>query len=288
MNIKHIIAAVALMAMPHYAAAQQKDTTIVVGNRQIVVSGTDANTTVTVYGKEQKEMKKVSETRFVDGQDIEQVYVTSPFIPSSLGKKKGRIVNNYPWLYFGYNLLGSSAMSLSSGDNLPTRDAKSWEWGITLTSVGFRVHQNLALTSSLSVGQVFNHLKGNTVLATSDGKTSFATRPDDENVEKSYLMYDFVRLPVMLEWQKRLGLNAFVAVGPSLELRWHERSRYVVNGDKRTSASDINLNPVGLSLDLRAGYGAIVVYTRTALTPLLKTANAPKCYPVSIGMGIRF
>ena len=154
MNIKHIIAAVALMAMPHYAAAQQKDTTIVVGNRQIVVSGTDANTTVTVYGKDQKEMKKVSETRFVDGQDIEQVYVTSPFIPSSLGKKKGRIVNNYPWLYFGYNLLGSSAMSLSSGDNLPTRDAKSWEWGITLTSVGFRVHQNLALTSSLSVGQV--------------------------------------------------------------------------------------------------------------------------------------
>lgn len=96
MNIKHIIAAVALMAMPHYAAAQQKDTTIVVGNRQIVVSGTDANTTVTVYGKDQKEMKKVSETRFVDGQDIEQVYVTSPFIPSSLGKKKGRIVNNYP------------------------------------------------------------------------------------------------------------------------------------------------------------------------------------------------
>lgn len=214
--------------------------------------------------------------------------MTSPFIPSSLGKKKGRIVNNYPWLYFGYNLLGSSAMSLSSGDNLPTRDAKSWEWGITLTSVGFRVHQNLALISSLSVGQVFNHLKGNTVLATSDGKTSFATRPDDENVEKSYLMYDFVRLPVMLEWQKRLGLNAFVAVGPSLELRWHERSRYVVNGDKCTSASDINLNPVGLSLDLRAGYGAIVVYTRTALTPLLKTANAPKCYPVSIGMGIRF
>ena len=239
MNIKHIIAAVALMAMPHYAAAQQKDTTIVVGNRHIVVSGTDANTTVTVYGIDQKEMKKVSETRFVDGQDIEQVYVTSPFIPSSLGKKKGRIVNNYPWLYFGYNLLGGSAMSLSSGDNLPTRDAKSWEWGITLTSVGFRVHQNMALTSSLSVGQVFNHLKGNTVLATSDGKTSFATRPDDENVEKSYLMYDFVRLPVMLEWQKRLGLNAFV-------------------------------------------------YTRTALTPLLKTANAPKCYPVSIGMGIRF
>lgn len=89
MNIKHIIAAVALMAMPHYAAAQQKDTTIVVGNRQIVVSGTDANTTVTVYGIDQKEMKKVSETRFVDGQDIEQVYVTSPFIPLVAGQEEG-------------------------------------------------------------------------------------------------------------------------------------------------------------------------------------------------------
>ena len=121
-----------------------------------------------------------------------------------------------------------------------------------------------------------------------NGKTSFATRPDDENVEKSYLMYDFVRLPVMLEWQKRLGLNAFVAVGPSLELRWHERSRYVVGKDKQTQATDINMNPVGLGLDLRAGYGMVMLYARTSLTPLLKSALAPKCYPVSIGLGLRF
>ncbi len=286
MKISKIIAVAAFMALPLCAIAQQKDTTIVVGNRQIVIGGTDTNTTVTVYGADNKEMKKIYETQFADSQDIERVYVTSPFIPSSISKKK-RIVNNYPVLYFGYNMLGGNALALSSGDNLPTRDAKSWEWGITLTSVGFTLHRNMAVTSSLSIGQVFNHLKRTSILNTTQGQTAFETLPDNESVEKSYLMYDFLRLPVMLEWQKRQGINAFVSVGPSLELRWHERSRYVTSGDKRTATSDINLNPVGVSLDVHAGYGALSFYARTALTPLLKTSHAPKCYPVSIGMGFR-
>lgn len=47
------------------------------------------------------------------------------------------------------------------------------------------------------------------------------------------------------------------------------------------------MNPVGLNLDIRAGYGCLMIYARTALTPLLKTSVAPKCYPVSFGLGIR-
>ena len=285
-NLRHIMALVAI-ALPLCAGAQQKDTTIVVGRHHIVISDISAQPTVKIYNQDSTELKKVSETHFVDGQEVEQVYVTSPFIPSALSKKRRPLVNNYPTFFFGYNVLGGSALSLSGSDNLPTRDAKSWEWGVTLTSVGFRLRGPLVLSSSIAVGQVFNHFKGNTVLATTNGQTLFENRPDDEYVKKSYMMYDFVRVPLMIEWQKRFGLNAFVAFGPSLELRWHERSRYVVGKDKQTQATDINMNPVGLGLDLRAGYGMVMLYARTSLTPLLKSERAPKCYPVSIGLGIR-
>ncbi len=285
-NLRHIMALVAI-ALPLCAGAQQKDTTIVVGRHHIVISDISAQPTVKIYNQDSTELKKVSETHFVDGQEVEQVYVTSPFIPSALSKKRRPLVNNYPTFFFGYNVLGGSALSLSGSDNLPTRDAKSWEWGVTLTSVGFRLRGPLVLSSSIAVGQVFNHFKGNTVLATTNGQTLFENRPDDEHVKKSYMMYDFVRVPLMIEWQKRFGLNAFVAFGPSLELRWHERSRYVVGKDKQTQATDINMNPVGLGLDLRAGYGMVMLYARTSLTPLLKSERAPKCYPVSIGLGIR-
>lgn len=285
-NLRNIVALAAAI-LPLCAGAQQKDTTIVVGQRRVVISGIDAQPSVKIYNQDGTELDKVSETNFVDGQEVEKVYVTSPFIPSALSKKRRPLANNYPTLFFGYNVLGGSALSLGGSDNLPTRDAKSWEWGVTLTSVGFRLQGSLALTSSIAVGQVFNHFKGNTVLATNNGQTLFETRTDMEHVKKSYMMYDFVRIPLMVEWQKRFGLNAFVAFGPSLELRWHERSRYVVGKDKQTQATDINMNPVGLGLDLRAGYGMVMLYARTSLTPLLKSALAPKCYPVSIGLGLR-
>ncbi len=50
---------------------------------------------------------------------------------------------------------------------------------------------------------------------------------DGETLKKSYISYNVLRLPIMLEWQKRIGCHdAFLALGPSVEYRWHEHSRY--------------------------------------------------------------
>lgn len=125
-NLRNIVALAAAI-LPLCAGAQQKDTTIVVGQRRVVISGIDAQPSVKIYNQDGTELDKVSETNFVDGQEVEKVYVTSPFIPSALSKKRRPLANNYPTLFFGYNVLGGSALSLGGSDNLPTRDAKSWE-----------------------------------------------------------------------------------------------------------------------------------------------------------------
>ena len=111
---------------------------------------------------------------------------------------------------------------------------------------------------------------------------------ESETLKKSYISYNVLRLPIMLEWQKRIGRNdAFLAFGPSVEYRWHEHSRYFIGKHKHTETGDINLNPIGLNLEARAGYSGVMLYVRAGVTPLLNKAKAPECYPMTIGLGFR-
>ena len=69
-------------------AAETADTTFVVNNKKRVVNDAAGNTKISVYGNDGKKFNRTYETNFVDGQEIERVYVTSPFIPQSFSRKK--------------------------------------------------------------------------------------------------------------------------------------------------------------------------------------------------------
>lgn len=293
MNIKRVFIAMAALVPAIAFAEEMGDTTLTVNNQKIVIAQDGDQTNIKVYKNNGSEMQKVSETQFVDGQEVEKVYVTSPFIPQTLSKRKRSLSSHYPTFFFGSSQLPGSVGSTGGNSEMHSRDSKSWEWGITLTSLCFRLTNNMALTSSLSIGQVHNHFKDNFVLSTIDGKSQM-TQKYDENQEvaylkKSYISYNVLRLPIMLEWQQRIGKgdDAYLAIGPSIEYRWHEHSRYFIGKNKFTEASDINLNPIGVNLEARAGYGAIMIYGRMGITPLLKKDNAPTCYPITIGLGFR-
>lgn len=289
MNIKKFMLMAAMMPAIAFAEVAS-DTTITVNNQKFVISQNDEQTKIKVYQQNGNEMKKISETEFVDGQEVEKVFVTSPFIPQSLSKHKRSLTSHYPTFFFGCSMLPSNIGSMGGNNEMHSRDSKSWEWGITLTSICFRATNSLALTSSLSIGQVHNHFKDNFVLSTEDGISSMVKREGEhgEGLKKSYISYNVLRLPIMMEWQKRIGSNdAFLAVGPSIEYRWHEHSRYFIGKSKYTEASDINLNPLGVNLEAHAGYGAVMIYGRASLTPLLKKSNAPEAYPMTIGLGFR-
>jgi hypothetical protein len=233
------------------------------------------------------EMTKISETQFVDGQEVEKVFVTSPFIPQTLSKRKRSLESHYPTFFFGCSQLPGSRGSMGGNNEMHSRDSKSWEWGITLTSLCFRLSNEMALTSSLSIGQVHHHFKDNYVLSTENG-VSAMTPIDGETLKKSYISYNVLRLPIMLEWQKRIGCHdAFLALGPSVEYRWHEHSRYFIGKHKHTETGDINLNPIGLNFEARAGYSGVMLYARAGVTPLLNKTKAPECYPMTIGLGFR-
>ena len=122
-----------------------------------------------------------------------------------------------------------------------------------------------------------------------DGRTEILPLDGDEGAKKSYLSYWYMRIPVIFEWQKRInGNEAYAGLGVSAEYRGKEHSRF--KGGKSgtvTPTGDLNMNPVGLNLEAHVGYGGIVLGFRTALTPLLNTSSAPRCYPVSMTLGIK-
>ena len=69
-------------------ASEPADTTIIMNNRQIVVNDSAGITRVSVYDNDGTQLTRTYETSFTDGQEVERVYVTSPFIPQTLGKNR--------------------------------------------------------------------------------------------------------------------------------------------------------------------------------------------------------
>ena len=264
-------------------ASEPADTTIIMNNRQIVVNDSAGITSVSVYKDDGTQLTRTYETSFADGQEVERVYVTSPFIPQTLGKNKKPMESHYPFFFMGYNLLADGMAGFSGSTALHTRDSKSWEFGFTLASVAFRLGRNLALTTAMQTTWAYNHFQGNYVLTTTDGMSSLVEK-EDIKVKKSYISYSIIRVPVMMEWSKG---SFYAGAGMSIDMRMSDESKYRANKKTYTEAEDINLKPLGLNLEMRMGYGFLMLYGRVGLTPLLKTSSAPKCYSVSFGMGLR-
>lgn len=264
-------------------AGEPADTTIIVDDNRIVVNDSAGITSVSVYKDDGTQLTRTYETSFADGQEVERVYVTSPFIPQTLGKNKKPMESHYPFFFMGYNLLSDGAMGFSGSTALHTRDSKSWEFGFTLASVAFRLGRNLALTTAMQTTWAYNHFQGNYVLTTTDGMSSLVEK-EDIKVKKSYISYSIIRVPIMMEWSKG---SFYAGAGMSIDMRMSDESKYRANKKTYTETDDINMKPLGLNLEMRMGYGFLMLYGRVGLTPLLKTSSAPKCYSVSFGMGLR-
>ena len=82
------------------ASVEANDTTIRVNDQNIVIKQDGEQTSVKIYKMNGNEMTKISETQFVDGQEVEKVFVTSPFIPQTLSKRKRSLESHYPTFFF--------------------------------------------------------------------------------------------------------------------------------------------------------------------------------------------
>ena len=69
------------MAAVPAMAAEENDTTIHYANKQIVLSTDSVSLNVAVYNNDGSTLVKTKETSFVDGQEVERYFISSPFVP---------------------------------------------------------------------------------------------------------------------------------------------------------------------------------------------------------------
>lgn len=267
-------------------ADNASDTVVIYNGKKIVVSNDSVNTKIAVYNKDGSELKKASETTYVDGQEVEQVYVSSPFLPKK--KNTRAFVGYFPGVYMGTNVLSSQSFGFSGRDDMYTNDSRSCEFGFSTFNFGFPFNSagTFGIVSALQLGFVKCSFDKNYKYDNVDGKNVVIPIESDEKLKESYLKYAYVRVPVMLEWQRRLGKQDFyIGAGMSVIIRdgWH--SRYKTDKGRHSVTKDLNINSVGLGADAHVGYMGITLYIHSDITPLFNTDRAPKCYPVSVGIG---
>ncbi|MDD7257938.1 MAG: hypothetical protein PUH24_06710 [Prevotellaceae bacterium] len=277
-----------LLALSSGAAAEElSDTTFHVKDKKIVVDVDCDKTRIQVYNAHGDELTKAYESEYVDGQEIERIYVGSPFIPKSKNKPFDSTI---PTLFFGLGLHTNDPW----GDNrhsttIHTNNSRSWEWGLSPFhgTAALNRQKTWGVMTALQIKFSNIHIDRNFVM---DG-TNELTPYNGPKLEKNYLHYFSVNAPLMLGWQEKLWEHKFY-LGLGLSAEWrpnlHSKYRYTAeNGDNVKHDTKIPLNHWGINLECHIGYGSVVLFSRVALTPLYTLKNGHSAYPVSIGIGLR-
>lgn len=269
-------------------AASISDTTIVYHDKSIVVSDNGDRVDVDVKKNSGAEMQRLSSTSFIDGQEVEQVYVTSPFIPTS-GKRKQNFIGSLPGIFVGAAIPAGSSFGFDGADDMHSIDHKSSEIGVSIVNFGlpFNYSQTFGLVTALQWGFGDLRFDKDYQFDNVDDKNVVVPIVSDKKLKKSWLKYSFIRIPVLLDWQKKdnSGHRFIAGAGVSLSLRNGIHSRYKDSDGRHSVTKDINMNTVGLGFDAHVGYAGIQLYFHTDLTPMFNSDKAPKCYSTSLGVG---
>lgn len=276
--MKHLLLTLALISAVPAMAAEENDTTIHYANKQIVLSTDSVSLNVAVYNNDGSTLVKTKETSFVDGQEVERFFVSSPFVP--VRKKSGRtFYGSLPDFYIGVNLL-------NGGKEMHSQDVKSLEWGTTFFQVGVGLNSSntLGIVSGFQFGFVHNHFQTNYMLDDNDGTPIILKNPA-EKVKTSFIKYTYWKVPIMLEWR---NLNpsklVFLGLGCSFDIKGNIKSKYRINSKRYTVSRNLDTNPVGVNLEAYLGFKTFSLYAHYSLTKLMN--SGPACHPFGIGVGL--
>lgn len=299
MNTKNIITACLLALSTGYAAAQQQSTdslqrSIVTaqGDSIIIRKGT-GNLRIKLYEQlpdgEEGDLKQVYEGVYlekVNSDDRQSFLDALPFVP------KKRKYNSYDphiaGFFMGYSRLSGDFLSFGNS-RCPDLDiSKSWEFNITLLTGYHKFRQNphWGLNIGLGWGYRSFSIDGNQALLKEDGRSRLVGGDEETEYSKSRLRHFFFRVPLLLEWQQKIGSDkVFVNAGPEIEVRHGVKSFSHINGGKKqTMGKGMYVQPVGFNLLLQAGYADLGVYLRYSTASLFQKDKGLDVTPYSFGV----
>lgn len=198
MKLLFLFTALLLAATAH--SEEVNDTAFNVKDKKIVVDVQNRKTIVTVYNRDGYKLSKTREMEYVDGQEVEQVYVGSPLIPIE-NLQNLKFKSFLPTIWYGFNYIGDRICS-ARNNGIYSRRHNSFEIGITPWSfaVPFNKSNTLGLVGGVQLTWVHMCFDKNYAAGMQGDRLAF-TQLDMKAVGNN-MNYGTLRIPVMFSMQQ--------------------------------------------------------------------------------------
>ncbi len=260
------------------------DTTFTVKDKKVVVDVDGSKTTVKVYNAQGVPQTKTREMEFVDGQEVERVFVGSPFVPTSqLQNYKFR--SHYPTVWFGFASLLKKPWSSYSGYQ-HGRKSKSFSLGFTPYSIAipFDKSQIWGVTAAFQAEWVHQCFQKDYAVGQQGNLYTFTKL--DRRAEGNNINYGVFKLPVMLSVQNEDWGSVSLGLAPELRTNASYKLTAAPGSGVGNMSGTYHINRFGLSMVANITAGPIVWSTSIGLLPLFKSTDGKKAYQMTTTFGI--
>ena len=280
--MKKLLLMMALLPMMAWAD-EVNDTVYQYKDKQIHVEDDTMGLRISVYNRQADRLTKTSETSFVEGQEVERVFVGSPFIPREELQDMD-FMPCFPTVWFGsahlsQNVLGNRNAAIHS------RTSKGFDVGVTTFAFTqpFDRARTVGVAAAVQVAYARYCFQKDWLLQNTSPLTFI---PASEPAKGHYIDVGRIKMPIAL--QCTFGPGNGVALGLSPE--WRVSNNYVWNPRHGSTARKISeaydIKSFGLNAIMTVGFGPLVLQAETGLTPLFKTADGHKAYEASATIGV--
>lgn len=288
-----------LLAMPacRMAAQQPGDperkSTVTTQGDSIIIRKGKGDMRIKVY-EEQLEDDEKKEVQIYEGVYLEKIdadkrtfFDALPFIPKK--HRHNAYEPHCSGVFIGYSRLADDFLSFGASDKMGLDLYKSWEFGFNILSASHNLKKNPHWGFNLGLNWGYRSFKidGNYALLKEDGKSVFTLGNEETAYSKGRMRHFFFRVPVLVEWQQKVGGRkvVFFNVGPEFEIRHGVKSFAHINGGKKQKlGKGMYVHPVGVNLLAQAGYGDIGIYLRYSTYGLFQKDKGPEVSPYTFGV----
>jgi hypothetical protein len=190
--------------------------------------------------------------------------------------------------------LGFAFSDLKGLEGADLKMSKSYSILLNIGDYIVPFNQNWLFFTGVGMDFTRYHFKGNTGLQEVDNMTLFIPSEEGVNYKSSKLLAYYVTIPLMLEYQTKLGNDKVFFVNGGIEgmIKYYSKSQVEEKkegGTKKVELGrDLNILPINARLVLRAGFEDFSLFGYYQPYSMFKEGKGPDVNPYGIGVMLNF
>lgn len=190
--------------------------------------------------------------------------------------------------------IGFAFTDLANLDDGLLKGSKSYSVTLNLIDLSLPFHSHWLFASGIGIDWTRYHFKGGKGLEEVDGVTGFIPAPEGVQYKSSKLLTYYITIPLLLEYQTKLGRRTtfFVNGGAEVLIKCYSKSQIDIRNndkiDKVNLGKDLNILPVNGRLRLQAGINDISLFGYYQPFSLFRDGEGPEVYPYAFGVSLCF